>query len=920
MANLFDGNDLKIVQELKQELRNLKEELSSIAAQVKKTQTAFNSQSKTQDELGDKTKKLTTIQKELDKIQKRGEKVTYETVKATEQLRQKRKQLVDQVRKDNGTLKKSNGLFKSMTKAVVAGNVATLVLTKAFRAITGAIKDAVKTNTLFSKGMSEVKAITGATSSDFKELYSNAITLGQTTAKSAVEISKLQKEFAKLGFSTKEILNATEATINLSIAAGSDLASSAVVAASTIRGFGLDAKESTKVVDIMAKSFTSSALDLEKFKVGMSTAAPVAKTFGKDLEFTTAQLAVLSDTGIDASTAGTSLRNMFLELNKKGLTWEEGLAKINESTNKNVTALDLFGKRGATAALILAENTEKANRLESQFRNSAGAAKKMADVMQDNLAGDTVKANSAIEGLYINIGKRLDPALRRVVQGFTRFVSNINKSISPLEKQVNLYTLQDKELTILFHSLKNTNLSQEARNKLIETANEKYGKYLPNLLTEKSTLEDIEKAETAINKQLKLKIIQQAFQEQINELLQAELKAKENIIENEILADKLAQERITITDEQGAAAVKNQELFLSISNSLANSTIENNATEVKSTEEKFKRIGELYGIAFAEIEAILKEEVKIEEETTDTIITNRDRHLLDFTDIKQKEIEVVKGGLDQKKELEKAHTEWLGREEKKRSKQEADEKAKRLLEAEKVETAKQDLKTEIEAAAIQISVDQYNASIDEKLNSFLVENQAEQDILKNRLDKGLISESQYEKEIKKLKLKAKQEEAKAEKKKAIFDIAINTIVGSVKALPNLVLSGIVAGIGIAQGAVVAARPIPKFGYGSNGPLDKDTRAKLGDRYQHEAVIMPDGNVMFSQNRPHEVLLPAGSEVLSGEQTKEFIQDRGLDSALMKQMIMSQKETTKAVKKLSTRTRTDKGIIDEGENYRNSYIK
>ena len=308
------GDTLK-ANELIQGAGDLAKEMALLNKEFKETiqliiqgQKVFDKQAKSQGDVAKKTTQVKKATSELEKIQARANKVTLETVRATESLRKKRKALTDQVRKEQGTFKKSGGLFRSMTKSILAAGAAYFSLQAAITIV----KKIVKTNAEFASGMSAVKAITGATVTEFKALQSNALLLGATTAKSAIEISKLQKEFAKLGFSTKEILNATEATINLSIAAGSDLANSAVVAASTIRGFALDAKESTKVVDIMAKSFTSSALDLEKFKTSMSIAAPIAKNFGKDLEFTTAQLAVLADTGLDASTSGTSLRNMFL--------------------------------------------------------------------------------------------------------------------------------------------------------------------------------------------------------------------------------------------------------------------------------------------------------------------------------------------------------------------------------------------------------------------------------------------------------------------------------------------------------------------------------------------------------------------------------------------------------------------------------
>lgn len=54
----------------------------------------------------------------------------------------------------------------------------------------------------------------------------------------------------------------------------------------------------------------------------------------------------------------------------------------------------------------------------------------------------------------------------------------------------------------MFEQLKKTNEGSDERKRLIKEINDKYGEYLPNLLTEKSTLIDIEKAQKAANNAL----------------------------------------------------------------------------------------------------------------------------------------------------------------------------------------------------------------------------------------------------------------------------------------------------------------------------------------------------------------------------------------------------------------------------------
>jgi hypothetical protein len=434
------------VKRLQPQIQALKKDVGELAKSLIVLDKTTKSTAKSQGDLKQKSEQLTVVDKELIKLDEQLERAEAQLTEEYKQVQKavlKKKDAVkksnEELKKQAGIVKKSGGLFRSMTKSILAAGAGLIGVNAAIGVLKRVFGNAAKTIVGFEKGMSEVKAITNATDKEFQALVESAKELGSVTPKTASEVSGLQKEFAKLGFSTAEILAATEATISLSIAAGSDLAESATVAASTIRGFGLSATETQRVVDVMAKSFSSSALDLNKFKVAMAIVAPVAKAAGKDIEFATSQVGILADAGLDASTAGTSLRNMFLELNKQGLTWEQGLEKINTSTNKNVTALELFGKRGATAALILAENTEKAAGLEKELDGAAGTAQKMADTMADNLAGDIDKAKSAWEGMILSFedGSGFLAGIGRgAIQSYTKSLSELTRMIKGVDAAV----------------------------------------------------------------------------------------------------------------------------------------------------------------------------------------------------------------------------------------------------------------------------------------------------------------------------------------------------------------------------------------------------------------------------------------------------------------------------------------------------
>jgi len=302
--------------------------------------------------------------------------------------------------------------------------------TTILRGFFNVIKHGFKTSWDFEYAMSQVKAIARATNEEFESLRQNAIALGGATKFTASEVAGLQKEYAKLGFTITEILEITEATLNLAAATGSDLAYAATIAGSTLRQFQLDATQMQRVVDVMALSFSTSALDMEKFATAMSNAGPVAKAVGETVESTTGKLAVLANAGLDASKSGTSLRNIFLELEMRGLTWDEAMTRINGSQNKASVSLELFGKRGAVAGLVLADNDEKIKEYNKSLLNADGASKEMADTMLDNVQGSATILKSAWEGLILRTNQS-NGAMKGFLDTLTLVVSAINTKGKP---------------------------------------------------------------------------------------------------------------------------------------------------------------------------------------------------------------------------------------------------------------------------------------------------------------------------------------------------------------------------------------------------------------------------------------------------------------------------------------------------------
>jgi hypothetical protein len=291
----------------------------------------------------------------------------------------------------------------------------------------------------FEKAMSEVRAITNATDGEFKALRDSALELGRTTKFTAQEVAQLQVALGRLGFSNTEIIDSTAAILKLSVATGEDLAKSGDIAGATLRAFNLEAKEMQRVVDVMTSSFNKSALGLDNFGESMKFVAPVAAAAGISIEETTAMLGVLADAGIRGSLAGTSLRKIISDVGGESGTLTEKLESLAAKGLTGADAMDEVGRTAYASLLILANHTDKVNEAAEAYRNAAGESDKMAEKMEDNLAGDITKLTSALDGFILKFSEGAG-AVRELTQALTELVGFFSDNASFFKKWFELAT------------------------------------------------------------------------------------------------------------------------------------------------------------------------------------------------------------------------------------------------------------------------------------------------------------------------------------------------------------------------------------------------------------------------------------------------------------------------------------------------
>ena len=465
--------------------------------------------------------------------------------------------------------KKVGGLNKSMAK-MAAGVFAAAA---AFRTISSVIGSSIKTFKDFEFQMAKVKAISGASSGDFLKLSKSAEDLGRTTFFTATQVAELQTNYAKLGFTTKEILNAQEATLSLATATGEDLGRAAIVAGSAVRGFGLDASETQRVVDVMAVSFTSSAMDLEKWQTSMTKVAPIAKSAGFSIEDTAAMMSKLTDSGIEASIAGTSMRNILLAMQDPNSDLTKSFGKTIHSYDELVPAMNKFVKEGGSMAEVmqvvekrqaasfeqLISNTGATLALRDAMVSSSGAAKDMAHIVGDTLEGAFKRLVSAWQGLMINFTESV------VGEGLQAFVDGVADMVNVVSDFMDIPMSEKLEeeriaLNSMVLQLTEANIKEDDRNKLITKINKQYPKFLENIDTEKTSTSELRKRLSEYNSELLNKIALQIEEENTGKAAAKAGKARRIQVKAEMrLLKELIKvsEKHSITLDDGATTSEN---------------------------------------------------------------------------------------------------------------------------------------------------------------------------------------------------------------------------------------------------------------------------------------------------------------------------------------------------------------------------
>jgi TP901 family phage tail tape measure protein len=221
---------------------------------------------------------------------------------------------------------------------------------------------AVKSAATYEQSMNTLKAVSGATGAEMNKLSKLAVKLGADTrlpGTSAQDAATAMTEMIKAGVSLKDTMAGVRSTLLLSAAAGISNADAAEIASNALNAFKLKGKDVAKVTDELANTANASSVEIsdvsDSFKMAAAVFAgfqkPVVGAMGAITELNVA-VGLLGNAGIKGSDAGTSLKQMLLQLTGPSNKAKEAMAALYAAARDNTVsqaALTKVVQGGGTA-------------------------------------------------------------------------------------------------------------------------------------------------------------------------------------------------------------------------------------------------------------------------------------------------------------------------------------------------------------------------------------------------------------------------------------------------------------------------------------------------------------------------------------------------------------------------------------------
>jgi len=291
----------------------------------------------------------------------------------------------------------------------------------------------------------------GATKESLVALTKEAIRLGSETLFSATQAAIGLQTLARAGFTTQQAIAAIGPVLDLAIVGNIELAEASNIATASMFGFGLEATDMTKVVDVLSLASSQANTTISLLGSALGFVAPVAFSAGLSIEETASAIGVLSNAGIRGSRAGTTLRRalsillaptgrakkIFDELgltfnNTEGglISFTEIIAKLNKANLTAAETQTIFGRiAGPGMAALLRQGSGALSNLTNKLEGAQGAADRMSQSFRTTVKGRVRDLGASIINLGLAFSEKFNKPLADTIFAVRNYVKEITEAL-----------------------------------------------------------------------------------------------------------------------------------------------------------------------------------------------------------------------------------------------------------------------------------------------------------------------------------------------------------------------------------------------------------------------------------------------------------------------------------------------------------
>ncbi len=415
------------------------EELKGKIANFNPTITPRADLTKMQNELAGAQAKFTEVSTRLGLIGNASAKAGQSIGKFSEASSSAARKIAEDFKKSSSAV---TGFNEDMTKVAsgIGGIVkqysaASLAMMGIYKAV-NLLRTSFSTITDFQAANSNLQAILGATDAQMEGFRETAEKLGRVTVYTAAQVTSLQTALAKLGFDEGNIHAMEKDVLSFAQATGASLDDAAETTGAALRMFQVQSdqyeQKTKEFTNAMAAATMSSALDFRMIRDNLATFGPMAKAMGFQIEDVLALFGKLKDNGVEASTAMTSLRNIFTKMA------QGKIGGLSASTNnlddfvaglKELQGLDtgkgmkMIGPRGGTQFITLINQADSILALRDKIKASMSGdtTGEMSEKMVNNLNGQLKMLQSAWEDFVLAF-RNSDGVIKETLAGVTDMI------------------------------------------------------------------------------------------------------------------------------------------------------------------------------------------------------------------------------------------------------------------------------------------------------------------------------------------------------------------------------------------------------------------------------------------------------------------------------------------------------------------